>query len=369
LRDAFAPETPPVRHSAESLTDLDAIRAAASELSKAIFVDEDDLLRQLTNVVIGQPTALQALASCVARHCARSHPTRPAVVFAVGPSGVGKTRSAEELADAIAAAGDVKEAYGYLRLDMNEYQEAYRISQLLGSPQGYVGHSEGSQLLDALSSNPRTIILFDEIEKAHPAVLRSLMNAMDAGRISAASKVQGQREIDCSRAIFFFTSNLESRAILEELQQRDSFGDRSIEDDVCRRRLRAAGIAPEIVGRIGRFLVFRDLTPEVRAEIVTHAIAEIAGEYGLTITRVAPTVVIDLLKQSRSEDFGVRPERSLIDDLLGGAFAAAARQGLRGSLTISGPPYVCTIVEAVKDHSSSASADSSRITRQSSFQT
>src|SRR5205807_2293117 len=104
------------------------------------------------------------------------------VVFAVGPSGVGKTRTAEAMAQVLREVDEDNEAYQFLRLDMTEYQEAHRVSQLIGAPQGYIGHGEGSQLIDALRANRRTIVLFDEIEKAHPAILRVLMNAMDAGR-------------------------------------------------------------------------------------------------------------------------------------------------------------------------------------------
>ena len=111
-------------------------------------------------------------------------------MFAVGPSGVGKTRAAEALAQALNGLLEAGAGYQFLRLDMAEYQESHRVSQLLGAPQGYVGHGEGSQLLDTLAANPRTIVLFDEIEKAHPSILRVLMNAMDAGRLSSSSRTE-----------------------------------------------------------------------------------------------------------------------------------------------------------------------------------
>ena len=98
----------------------------------------------------------------------------------------GKTKTVEVLAEILSELHSDGE-YQYLRLDMSEYQEAHRVSQLIGAPQGYVGHGESSQLLDALRSSSKTIVLFDEIEKAHPAILKVLMNAMDAGRLSSAS--------------------------------------------------------------------------------------------------------------------------------------------------------------------------------------
>jgi len=184
-------------------------------------------------------------------------------------------------------------------------------------------------------------VLFDEIEKAHPSILRVLMNAMDAGRLSTASRSSTGRNIDCRYAVFMFTSNLDAKEILNELETRNSFGNHTVEDEVCRRRLHAGGIAPEIIGRIGRFLVFRPLSPETRAEIVALAIAEIGEEYGLKVGYVEPGVVVDLTQKTRSESFGVRPGRYLIDDLLGGAFAKAAAQDTTAPVTVVGPPYDC----------------------------
>ena len=291
------------------------------------------------------------------RHLARKRPARPAVVFAVGPSGVGKTRTAEVMAQVLRELDDENNGYQFLRLDMTEYQEAHRVSQLIGAPQGYVGHGEGSQLLDALRANPRTIVLFDEIEKAHPAILRVLMNAMDAGRLTTASNSASGREIDCRQSVFMFTSNLDAKSILDELDSRSAFGNRAVEDEVCRRRLHAGGIAPEIVGRIGRFLVYRPLSPETRAEIVALAVAEVGEEYGLNVSYVEPKVIVDLMQKIRSSDFGVRPERFLIDDLLGSAFAKAASQGTNDPVTVAGPPYECRVADSASPASEESPED------------
>jgi ATP-dependent Clp protease ATP-binding subunit ClpA len=98
---------------------------------------------------------------------------------------------------------------------------------------------------------------------------------MDAGRLSTASSSANGRVIDCRHAVFMFTSNREAKAILDELEDRSAFGNRNIEDEVCRRRLHAGGIGPDIVGRFSRFLVFRPLSSETRAEIMALAIAEV----------------------------------------------------------------------------------------------
>ncbi len=305
------------------------------------LVDEEQLFQALSRKVRGQKETLRAMSRHVRRHAARRSPSRPAVMFAVGPTGVGKTRSAECLAASLQNSANEVAGYNFLRLDMNEYQEAYRVSQLLGSPQGYVGYGEGSQLIDALRLSARTVVLFDEIEKAHPAIFRALMSAMDSGRLSTPSGGEGQaRAIDCRQAIFIFTSNLDAEAILDELKENAGIGCCEIEDEVCRRRLQVAGIPAEIVGRIGRFLVFDSLSPEIRAEIVALGIAETAAEYGLALTHVDPEVVASILQKLKSVGFGVRPERFLIDNVLGDLFADAVNNQWE-SVALKVPPLEC----------------------------
>jgi len=332
---------------AAPITDLPAVLRGLREAEAAgpLYLDDEELYEQLTRRILGQDGAMRSLAAATARHCARVQPRRPAVLFAVGPSGVGKTCSAETLARLLRDQGGANRGYRYLRLDMTEYQEAHRVSQLIGSPQGYVGHGEGSQLLDALRAQAKTVVLFDEIEKAHPAILRVLMNAMDAGRLSSPSSRGSEgHEVDCRHAIFLFTSNLDARGILDDLDSREGFGDPSAEDEVCRARLQAKGVAPEIVGRIGRFLVFRPLSPETRAEIMAATVREVAGEYGLSVAWVAPDVVVELMARTggfSSQDFGTRPGQHLIDEALGGLFAAAAREFRQTPVRLCGPPFRC----------------------------
>ena len=203
-----------------------AVQEGIRDLHKPLYLDEEVLFQQLHKRILGQDDALKGLAAVMVRHLARQRPARPAVIFAVGPSGVGKTRTAEVMAQVLREFDDENNGYQFLRLDMTEYQEAHRVSQLIGAPQGYIGHGDGSQLADSLRANPRTIVLFDEIEKAHSAILRVLMNAMDAGRLSTAARSADGREIDCRHAVFMFTSNMDAKSILDELQSRSAFGNR-----------------------------------------------------------------------------------------------------------------------------------------------
>jgi ATP-dependent Clp protease ATP-binding subunit ClpA len=340
LARAYGQPSAATARTVEPLTDFEAVSVRLNP-KRAAYLDETEVFNRLARHVRGQDAALHSLVSQTCRHLAKANPTRPAVFFAIGETGVGKTHSAQALAQVLSEMGNDQAHCGFVRLDMAEYQEGNRISQLTGSPQGYVGFGEGSQLVDALRANPKTVVLFDEIEKAHPSILRALMGMMDAGRLSTAAKANGSREIDCRSALVIFTSNLEANGVINELEQRKAFGQTDVEDEVCRRRLKAAGISPEIVGRIGRFLVFRPLSADARAEIVTLAVADVAREYGLEVQRIEPAVVVSILEAIRSQGFGVRPERYQIDELLGGKLAQLAAQGLRTPIVVKGPPFEC----------------------------
>ena len=281
----------------------------------------------------------------VCRHLARPNPVHPLTIFAIGPAGVGKTLAATALASSLTAL-DPDSGLRFLRFDMSEYQEAHRISQLLGSPQGYIGYNEGAQLVDTLAAHPRCVVLFDEIEKAHPDILRALMNAMDAGRLSSASAARHAREVDCRLAIFTFTSNLDCSATLTDLEELDAFGDPAIIDSICRKHLRGVGVAPELVGRINCFLPFKQIGPEIVGEIVALNIARAAQQYGLTLAYIEPEVVLNVIRHAPVEGFGVRPYQYLIDGMLGDTFFAATKDGRRGPRRLcAGPPPICVLNE------------------------
>ena len=355
---------PPDSPTPESLTNLSAVQAqlVREEAPFNMATTEERLTKGLQRQVRGQVKATATMAFRVARHLARPSARRPLSIFAVGPTGVGKTHSAEVLATEL---GDLTRApnsrrspgYGYLRLDMSEYQEKHRVSQLLGSPQGYIGYGDGAQLVDTLATNPRTVVLLDEIEKAHPDILRALMNALDAGRLSRANGNAQTREIDCRRAIFMFTSNLND-GIEDDLRLWEAIATDSTENDYrraveesCRRRLREGGIAPELIGRMSCFLAFRPLTPEARAEIVTLSIARVAREYDIEIGRIAPEVVAHILNNGSETDFGARPDEYFVDEILGETFASARNAATAPDqvFQLSGPPFVCRSMEEVTD--------------------
>lgn len=338
---------------AGDLTNLEAVKASMTGASAPHYVGEKEIFAKLSPHIRGQDAALRELSRRVSRHWARTAPRRPLTLLAIGHTGVGKTKTAETLPSILRELDPGGAGFAYLRIDCSELREAHRVSQLLGSPAGYIGYGDGAQLIDQLVANPKAIILFDEIEKAHSDVLKVLMNAIDCGRLSSPARRGNTREVDCRRAIFYFTTNLDSENVLSELEIRDAFEKPEIVDQVCRDRLRAAGIAPELAGRINSFLVFRPLAQETKAEILVLSIARVAQEYGVRVERVAPELVVGLLALAKSDGFGARPLEFLIDDRLGGAFAQAAATKMKCPLEArGGPPFECVPLNDAADRQS-----------------
>lgn len=289
-------------------------------------INREQLFTKLSEEIRGQATALKRLSRKICTHLARTKPRRPMTLFALGPTGVGKTKTAEHLPIVLRELDQGNEDFHYLRLDMAEYQERHRISQLFGSPQGYIGYNDGAQLVDTLAAHPKSIVLFDEIEKAHPDILRSIMNLMDSGRISSASRTSKGREIDCRRATLIFTSNIRVDGILSEIASRRASKNDFLTDDICRKHLKEAGIAPEIVGRISCFLVYHPLSDEARMEILALSTVRVAGEYGVRVSAIKPEAMNALIAMTGRNDFGARPDEYIVGELLGQTFADAFTQ-------------------------------------------
>lgn len=321
------------------------------EEDKPVFYDRNEFHQAMQAAVKGQDDALQTLVSSVRIHAAQKSPRRPLTLFAIGPTGVGKTKCGLALAKAMNQLQPRRKKYEFLRIDMCEYREAHRVSQLLGSPQGYVGYKDGAQLSDALARNPRTIILFDEIEKAHPDILKVLMNAMDAGRLSRAVRdEQNGHEIDCRKTIFFFSSNIRSEALLHALDMPTSETQKDV-DAVCREQLSQAGIPPELVGRISHFLVFKPLGTETIAEIVNLEIQDVAGEFGLQVCEITPEIISDVIDSTHARGLGARTYAYQCKRMLGDLFFQAAQAGVSTPIKIIGPiPYRYELLQSETLH-------------------
>lgn len=233
-------------------TGIPVSKLVESEMQKLLHL-EDELHRR----VIGQDEAVTAVADAIQRSRAGlADPKRPIASFIfLGPTGVGKT----ELAKALAAyLFDTEEAL--VRIDMSEYMEKHAVSRMIGAPPGYIGYDEGGQLTEAIRRRPYAVILFDEIEKAHPDVFNIMLQILDDGRVTDS---QG-RTVDFKNTIIIMTSNIGSQFIL------DVAGDDSRYDEMRSRVMEAmrSSFRPEFLNRVDEFIIFHSLQQSQLRDIV-----------------------------------------------------------------------------------------------------
>ena len=264
-------------------------------VTKLVSGEKEKLLNLETNLakrVKGQDEALKLVSEAILR--ARSgikNPNRPIGSFIfLGPTGVGKTEVARTLAYEL-----FDDERHMIRIDMSEYMEAHSVSRLVGAPPGYVGYDEGGQLTEAVRRNPYSIVLFDEIEKAHKDVFNILLQILDDGRITDS---QG-RTVDFKNTIIIMTSNLGSEYILNH--DKDS-------DNLVMNELKRT-FRPEFINRIDEIIIFNSLTKSVVYEILDNIIKEI--EYRLRDKRITIELTDRakdyIINESYDPDFGARP--------------------------------------------------------------
>jgi ATP-dependent Clp protease ATP-binding subunit ClpC len=297
------PEVPEVsaEHVAEVVAQLTGIPVA-----QLTAVDRQRLLRLeelLGERVVGQRDAVQAVADAVrAGRAGLTHPDRPVGSFLfLGPTGVGKTELARALASALFGAED-----RLVRFDMSEFGDRHTVSRLVGAPPGYVGHDEAGQLTEAVRRTPYTVLLLDEIEKAHPDVTNILLQVLDAGRLTDARG----RTADFTNTVVILTSNIGADALLAA-----TAAGRSAEDI---REPLMAGVRghfrPEFLNRIDEIVLFAGLgQPELRAitELLLAQTRERLSAQGIEL-RLEPDAVDWLAQRGHQPEFGARPLRRTI---------------------------------------------------------
>ncbi|NJK38488.1 MAG: ATP-dependent chaperone ClpB [Oscillatoriales cyanobacterium RM2_1_1] len=275
-------------------------------ISKLVESEKEKLLnleQELHKRVIGQDEAVTAVADAIQRSRAGlSDPKRPVASFIfLGPTGVGKT----ELAKALAAyLFDTEEAM--VRIDMSEYMEKHAVSRLIGAPPGYVGYDEGGQLTEAIRRRPYAVILFDEIEKAHPDVFNVMLQILDDGRVTDA---QGHT-VDFKNTIIIMTSNIGSQYIL------DVAGDDSRYEEMRSRVIEAlrGSFRPEFLNRIDEMIIFRGLQREQLRQIVLVQVQHLANRLGdRKIALKLSDMAIDFLSEVGFDPvYGARPLKRAI---------------------------------------------------------
>src|SRR5947207_2847676 len=271
---------------------------------------------ELERRVIGQPEALAAVANAVRRaRAGLQDPNRPTGSFIfLGPTGVGKTETARALADFL-----FDDEKAMVRLDMSEYMEKHAVARMLGAPPGYVGYEEGGQLTEAIRRRPYAVVLFDEIEKAHPDVFNVLLQILDEGRLTDS---QG-RTVDFRNTVLIMTSNIGSPYILEIGTQNWE----QVETKVL--ELLRQTFRPEFLNRVDDVIIFRPLSSQDIAKIVDLQIKRVerlVAERKLRL-EVTPAAKQLIVAEGYDPVYGARPLKRAIQRLVQNPLAMAVLEG------------------------------------------
>ena len=280
--------------------------------------------------VIGQEEAVNAVSKAVRRaHSGIKDAKRPIGSFLfLGPTGVGKTELAKALAEAL-----FDDENAMVRIDMSEYMEKFAVSRLVGAPPGYVGYDEGGQLTEAVRRKPYSVILLDEIEKAHPDVFNILLQVLDDGRLTDS---QG-RVVDFKNTVIIMTSNLGSQAIMNS----KNLGFTSVEEDdnkaeadyeTMKRKVMdnlKKAFRPEFLNRIDDIVVFHPLTADELKQIVgimTNDLRKRLADRDLSL-EFSDAALSELAKDGYDPEYGARPLRRAIQNKIEDPLADALLSG------------------------------------------
>ena len=289
-------------------TGIPVTRMLQSEREKLLHLEEE-----LHKRVIGQEEAINAVSDAVRRSRAGlQDPKRPIASFIfLGTTGVGKTELAKALAEYL-----FNDETMMTRIDMSEYQEKFSVSRLIGAPPGYVGYDEGGQLTEAVRRKPYSVVLFDEIEKAHPDVFNILLQVLDDGRLTDNKG----RTVNFKNTIIIMTSNLGSQYIQQEFEKINPQNHDAIVGDTKQKvmEMLKKTIRPEFLNRIDETIMFLPLTKKEIAQVVTlqmNAVKKMLEPQGFTLT-VTDAAIAYLADAGYDPEFGARPVKRAIQRLV-----------------------------------------------------
>ena len=297
LRDRVTDEE--IARIVERWTGIPVSRLVQGEREKLLTLDET-----LHKRVVGQDEAVQAVTEAIQRSRAGiQDPNRPIGSFLfLGPTGVGKTELAKTLAQAL-----FDDEANLVRIDMSEYMEKFSVSRLIGAPPGYVGYEEGGQLTEAVRRKPYSVVLFDEVEKAHPDVFNVLLQVLDDGRITDS---QG-RTVDFKNTILILTSNLGSEYLLGGIRENGEIEEsaKAQVEALLRRSFR-----PEFLNRLDEIVFYKPLTKANVTKIIDLQIAKLnerlqSQQIRVELTEAAKLAIVDA---SYDPQYGARPLRRYV---------------------------------------------------------
>ncbi|MBC7256269.1 MAG: AAA family ATPase, partial [Chloroflexi bacterium] len=291
-------------------TGIPVSRLLESEVQKLVHMEE-----RLHERVVGQEEAVRAVANAVRRsRSGLQDPNRPIGSFIfLGPTGVGKTELARALAEFL-----FDDERAMIRLDMSEYQERHTVARMIGAPPGYVGYEEGGQLTEAVRRHPYSVILFDEIEKAHPEVFNLLLQILDEGRLTDGKG----RTVNFKNTVVIMTSNIGSQWINEPGLSREEMRERVME--ALRQRFR-----PEFLNRVDEIILFHALTREHLGQIVDIQVRRLeklleGRQIRLRVTEAARQALAD---EGFDPVYGARPLKRTIQRRIQDPLAMALLEG------------------------------------------
>ncbi len=275
-----------------------------------------NLEKELHKRVVGQDEAVTAVAKAVKRgRIGLKDPKRPIGSFLfLGPTGVGKTELSKALSEALFGTED-----SMIRVDMSEYMEKHSVSKMIGSPPGYVGHDDGGQLSEQVRRHPYSVVLFDEIEKAHPDVFNILLQVLDDGHITDSHG----RKVDFSNTVIVMTSNAGAQSIIDPKKlgfhaQADPQGDYKRMKDNVMREVKLI-FRPEFLNRIDEVLVFKPLTEDQMKKIVSLLCADLVkrakDQLNISLT-IRDSVKKHIVETGTDQKYGARPLRRAVQNQL-----------------------------------------------------
>ena len=291
-------------------TGIPVSKMLEGEMQKLVSMED-----RLSKRVIGQAEALKAVADAVRRaRAGLQDPNRPVGSFIfLGPTGVGKTETARALAEFL-----FDDEHAMIRLDMSEYMEKHAVARMIGAPPGYVGYEEGGQLTEAIRRRPYAVVLFDEIEKAHPDVFNVLLQILDDGRLTDAKG----RTVDFKNTVLIMTSNLGSREI------QDADGDEEEVRDAVLQELRA-NFKPEFLNRVDDIVIFHQLSRDQIGQIIDVQLERLLA---MLAERNIQLVLDDsarqlLAREGYDPNYGARPLKRAIQTLIQNPLAVKLLNG------------------------------------------